>query len=138
MVALLLCQNLLLYVPPKEISVLVLFVVFVGFFLFVILQVLYMCLLLYAISTYIIIWVYRYYIDVSYYFVYYLQVLYRCLFYAALAASVAFTIPFIFLCSLCCNMLLANVFEVVDCGYEHTLVWPSIYLQVSTAHRYCG
>ena len=33
-----------------------------------------------------------------------------------------------FLCSLCCNMLTAQHSEVVGCGREYSLLWPSIFL----------
>ena len=45
----------------------------------------------------------------------------------SLADSVASPIAFISLCSLCCNVLSANNSEVVDCGHELTLLWPSIF-----------
>ena len=45
-----------------------------------------------------------------------------------LGASVAFTMEFISLCSLCCNIPSANDSEVVDCGHEHTLLWSLIFL----------
>ena len=57
---------------------------------------------------------------------------------ASLATSVAFPVAFISVYSLCCNMLTANDSEVVDWGHEHTLLWPSIFLQVSSDHRCCG
>ena len=47
--------------------------------------------------------------------------------YVSLAASVVFSMGFISLCSLCCNMLSAGDSEVFDCGHEHTLFWPSIF-----------
>ena len=52
--------------------------------------------------------------------------------------SQAFRIAFISLCSLCCNMLSANDSEVVVCEHEHTLLWPSKFLQVSLDCRCCG
>ena len=57
---------------------------------------------------------------------------------SSLAASAVFPVAFIFLYSLCCNMLSANDSEVVDCGHEHTLQWPSIFLQDSSDHQCCG
>ena len=57
--------------------------------------------------------------------------------YASLATFVVFPIAFICLCSLYCNMLSANDLEVVDCGHVHTLLWPSIFLQVFSDHS-CG
>ena len=56
----------------------------------------------------------------------------------SLVASVAFPIAFIYLCLLCCNMLSANVSQVVDCGYEHTLQCPLIFVYLSSDYRCCG
>ena len=36
------------------------------------------------------------------------------------------------------KFLSANDSEVVDCGHERTLIWPLIFLSVSSDHRYCG
>ena len=57
---------------------------------------------------------------------------------ASLSASVTFPLAFTSLCFLWCNMLSANLLEVVDCGHEHTLLWLSMFLQVSLDHRCCG
>ena len=57
---------------------------------------------------------------------------------ASLATSVVYPEAFISPSSFCCNMLIANDSEVVDCGHEHTLLWPSIFLQVSSDHCCCG
>ena len=51
---------------------------------------------------------------------------------ASLSASMGLPI---FLCSLFCNMLLANDSEVVYCRHEHTLLCLSIFLQVSSNNR---
>ena len=47
---------------------------------------------------------------------------------ALFGTSVAFSVAFIFLCSLCCNMLSANDSTVVDYGHKHTLLRSSIFL----------
>ena len=43
-----------------------------------------------------------------------------------------------FISSLCCNILTANDSEVVDSRHKHTLLCPSIFLQVCSDHRCCG
>ena len=54
-----------------------------------------------------------------------------------LAASVAFRIAFIFLCSLSlatCSQPTTRRY----CEHEHTLLWPLTFLQVYSDHRCCG
>ena len=53
---------------------------------------------------------------------------------ALLTTSVAYTVAFICLYFLCCNLLMTNDLELVKCDHAHAVIWSLIFLYISWDH----